>query len=179
MGGWCGRRAFATSRSSIGGRDGGEWLSLRVALTPTQHFSSRTPLDRNRALWGGSSRDRRPSDLLRRRHRRTRRLFRDVRQRLRPIDLALLPIGAYEPRWFMQVVHMNPAEAVQAHLDLGRRRVSACTFGTIPDSPRKGSMSRSRARRGRAARQRLRPHDSGLWAFGESFRVRGGGEPVT
>ena len=48
--------------------------------------------------------------------------FSDVRQRLGPIDLALLPIGAYEPRWFMQAVHMNPAEAVQAHLDLGRAR---------------------------------------------------------
>ena len=39
-------------------------------------------------------------------------------QRLGRPDLALLPIGAYEPRWFMQAVHMNPAEAVQAHLDL-------------------------------------------------------------
>jgi N-acyl-phosphatidylethanolamine-hydrolysing phospholipase D len=37
--------------------------------------------------------------------------FRDVPQRLGPIDLALLPIGGYEPRWFMQAVHMNPAEA--------------------------------------------------------------------
>ena len=51
-------------------------------------------------------------------------------RRLGPIDLALLPIGAYEPRWFMQAVHMNPAEAVQAHLDLeARRRASACTSG--------------------------------------------------
>ena len=48
-----------------------------------------------------------------------------------PIDLALLPIGAYEPRWFMQSVHMNPAEAVQAHLDLGASESIAMHFGTF------------------------------------------------
>ena len=57
--------------------------------------------------------------------------FHDIRQRLGPIDLALLPIGAYEPRWFMQSVHMNPAEAVQAHLDLGATRSIAMHFGTF------------------------------------------------
>ena len=58
-----------------------------------------------------------------------RPFFRDIRRRLGPIDLALLPIGAYEPRWFMRAVHMNPAEAVQAHLDLEASAVSACTSG--------------------------------------------------
>ena len=53
--------------------------------------------------------------------------FRDVRQRLGPIDLALPPIGAYEPRWFMHVVHMNPGQAVQAHLDLEAAEASPCT----------------------------------------------------
>ena len=48
-----------------------------------------------------------------------------------PIDLALLPIGAYEPRWFMQAVHMNPAEAVQAHLDLGAAESIGMHFGTF------------------------------------------------
>ena len=105
---------------------------LRIILTPARHFSARTPLDRNRALWGGF--------LI---HADTVRVFfagdtayagffHDVRQRLGPIDLALLPIGAYEPRWFMQVVHMNPAEAVQAHLDLGARESIGMHFGTFP-----------------------------------------------
>ena len=57
--------------------------------------------------------------------------FRDVGTRLGPIDLALLPIGAYEPRWFMRAVHMNPAEAVQAHLDLGSAQSIAMHFGTF------------------------------------------------
>src|SRR5437762_3403351 len=57
--------------------------------------------------------------------------FRDVRQRLGPIDLALLPIGAYEPRWFMHVVHMNPPAAVQAHLDLEAAQSIGMHFGTF------------------------------------------------
>ena len=57
--------------------------------------------------------------------------FREIGQRLGPIDLALLPIGAYEPRWFMQAVHMNPAEAVQAHLDLGASESIGMHFGTF------------------------------------------------
>jgi L-ascorbate metabolism protein UlaG (beta-lactamase superfamily) len=54
---------------------------------------------------------------------------------LSPIDLALLPIGAYEPRWFMKDIHMNPAEAVQAHLDLAARQSIAMHFGTFQLTP--------------------------------------------
>ncbi len=44
--------------------------------------------------------------------------FRQLRERFGPLDIALLPIGAYEPRWFMEEQHMNPEDAVKAHLDL-------------------------------------------------------------
>ncbi len=102
-----------------------------LTLTPAQHFSARTPFDRNRALWGGfvfSAGDLRiffAGDTGYAPH------FRDVRARCGRIDLALLPIGAYEPRWFMKDMHMNPAEAVQAHLDLESPRSLAMHFGTF------------------------------------------------
>ena len=105
--------------------------SVSIVLTPAQHFSARTPFDRNRALWGGfvlSTRDARiffAGDSGYADH------FRDVRSRCGPIDVALLPIGAYEPRWFMKDMHMNPAEAVQAHRDLEPRRSVAMHFGTF------------------------------------------------
>src|SRR5258708_11400772 len=92
-------------------------VPLRVALTRAQHFSARSPFDRNRALWGGFVCQ---ADRLRiyfAGDTAYAPFFNDVRQRLGPIDLALLPIGAYEPRWFMQAVHMNPFEAGQPHLD--------------------------------------------------------------
>jgi len=102
-----------------------------ITLTPAYHFSARTPFDRNRALWGGF--------MLVLGGRRVffagdtayAPFFRDVRQRLGPIDLALLPIGAYEPRWFMRTVHMNPAEAAEAHLDLEAAESVAMHFGTF------------------------------------------------
>jgi L-ascorbate metabolism protein UlaG (beta-lactamase superfamily) len=105
--------------------------ALTTTLTPAQHFSARTPFDRNRALWAGF--------VVRFGDRRIyfagdtayAGFFRDVRQRHGPFDLALLPIGAYEPRWFMRAVHMNPAEAVQAHIDLGAPETIGMHFGTF------------------------------------------------
>ena len=109
--------------------------ALPITLTPAYHFSARTPLDRNRALWGGFMIDT-DGDKGRRRiffagDTAYGPFFRDIRQHLGPIDLALLPIGAYEPRWFMRVVHMNPAEAVRAHLDLGASESIGMHFGTF------------------------------------------------
>jgi L-ascorbate metabolism protein UlaG (beta-lactamase superfamily) len=104
---------------------------LPVTATPAHHFSARGPFDRNRALWGGF--------VLVAGNRRIyfagdtayAKFFADIREHLGPIDLALLPIGAYEPRWFMRAVHMNPEEAVQAHLDLASARSIGMHFGTF------------------------------------------------
>jgi len=58
-------------------------------------------------------------------------LFRTVGKRSGPPDLALIPIGAYEPRWFMRDAHMNPAEAVEAHRLVGARRSVGMHWGTF------------------------------------------------
>lgn len=110
---------------------------LRITATPARHFSARTPFDRNRTLWAGFM-IRSPEGRI---------LFAGdsgfgphwggISVRLGAPDVALLPIGAYEPRWFMRAAHMNPAEAVQAHLDLGARRSVGMHFGTfqLTDEP--------------------------------------------
>ena len=108
---------------------------LPVTLTPAQHFSARGPFDRNRALWGGFLIEARGRRLLFAGDSGYGPHFREIAARLAPVDLALLPIGAYEPRWFMKDIHMNPAEAVQAHLDLGARQSLAMHYGTFQLTP--------------------------------------------
>jgi L-ascorbate metabolism protein UlaG (beta-lactamase superfamily) len=102
-----------------------------ITLTPAHHFSARTPWDRNLALWGGFMLSSDGARIFFAGDTAYASFFRDIRQRLGPIDLALLPIGAYEPRWFMQAVHMNPAEAVQAHLDLEASESIGMHYGTF------------------------------------------------
>ena len=57
--------------------------------------------------------------------------FAEIGRRFPRIDLALLPIGAYEPRWFMRRHHVDPEEAVRAYLELGARRAIGMHFGTF------------------------------------------------
>jgi L-ascorbate metabolism protein UlaG (beta-lactamase superfamily) len=108
---------------------------LPITLTRAQHFSARSPFDRNRALWGGFLIEAGGHRILHAGDSGYGPHFREIATRLGPIDLALFPIGAYEPRWFMKDIHMNPAEAVQAHLDLGARRSIAMHFGTFQLTP--------------------------------------------
>jgi L-ascorbate metabolism protein UlaG (beta-lactamase superfamily) len=106
--------------------------NLMVRLTPARHWCRRTPGGTNRRLWGGF--------YLRTAARSVwfagdtgydETLFRDIGRRCGAPDLALIPIGAYEPRWFMQTAHMNPAEAVRAHRDCGARQSIAMHWGTF------------------------------------------------
>ena len=108
---------------------------LPVTLTPAQHFSARSMFDRNRALWGGFLIEAGGRRILFAGDSGYGPHWREIATRLGPFDLALLPIGAYEPRWFMKDIHMNPAEAVRAHLDLGARQSIAMHFGTFQLTP--------------------------------------------
>jgi len=125
------RRAGITRVEELDWWEHAATAAMPVTLTPAHHFSARTPFDRNRALWGGFMISAGPLKIFFAGDTAYRPFFADIRQRLGPIDLALLPIGAYEPRWFMHAVHMNPAEAVQAHLDLGAPPSIGMHFGTF------------------------------------------------
>lgn len=112
------------------------WQSVQVGgasvtSTPAHHFSARTPFDRNRALWGGFMLTLGEVRILFAGDTAYGTFFQDIGRRLGPIDLALIPIGAYEPRWFMRSVHMNPEEAVQAHIDLAASQSIGMHFGTF------------------------------------------------
>ncbi len=104
---------------------------LTVTATPARHFSARTPLDRDRTLWAGFMIGTAGGRVLFAGDSGAGPHWGEIGQRLGAPGLALLPIGAYEPRWFMQPVHMDPAEAVQAHLALRARRSVGMHFGTF------------------------------------------------
>jgi L-ascorbate metabolism protein UlaG (beta-lactamase superfamily) len=93
--------------------------SLAVTATPTQHFSGRALTDRNRTLWCGFACSGGARRLYFAGDSGYCPAFAEIERRCGPFDVALMPVGAYEPRWFMRPVHMDPEESVQACLDLG------------------------------------------------------------
>jgi L-ascorbate metabolism protein UlaG (beta-lactamase superfamily) len=103
----------------------------RITATPARHFAARTLWDRNETLWAGFVLEHRGTKIYFAGDSGYTKFFGEIGQRLGPPDISLLPIGAYEPRWFMGPVHMNPADAVQAFLDLGTRQAIGCHFGTF------------------------------------------------
>ncbi|MFN2601231.1 MAG: MBL fold metallo-hydrolase [Gemmatimonadaceae bacterium] len=98
--------------------------------TPAQHFSGRYPWKRNTTLWCGWIIELGGHRVYFAGDTALHPEFKEIARRSGPIDAAILPIGAYEPRWFMQPVHMDPEEAVLAYQALtGNNAVSSkCVF---------------------------------------------------
>lgn len=136
--------------------------SLVITLVPARHWSMRFPWDRNDMLWGGYTL-RGPEGIAY--HSGDTGFFdgfAEIGQRTGPIDWAMLPIGAYEPRWFMAPQHMNPQEAVEAARLLQARTMVAMHWGTfrLTDEPLAEPPVRAReAHRGRGAA------DDSLWVL--------------
>ena len=104
---------------------------------PTQHFSGRGPGDHNRSLWCSWRLHFPDFSFYFAGDTGYAPLFKEIGDIFGPLDLALLPIGAYEPRWFMSPVHINPAEAVTIHQEIRARQSVAMHWGTfvLTDEP--------------------------------------------
>jgi N-acyl-phosphatidylethanolamine-hydrolysing phospholipase D len=110
---------------------------LDIVAVPVQHWSKRSVFSRNKTLWAGwviASNDFRfffAGDTG------YNSLFREIGEKLGPFDLAAIPIGAYEPRWFMAQHHVNPEESVQIHKDIRSKKSVAIHWGTfiLTDEP--------------------------------------------
>jgi L-ascorbate metabolism protein UlaG (beta-lactamase superfamily) len=109
---------------------------IEITFVPAQHWSRRAFGASNRTLWGGFVVKGSSATLYHAGDTAYFSGFHEIGQRFR-IDAALLPIGAYDPAWFMSPQHMNPEEALQAFQDLGATTFFAMHWGTfkLSDEP--------------------------------------------
>ncbi len=153
MGEWCRRRGFTvvteldwwegaelpapSGTSGSGdtpGDDGGSRRGARVRFdfVPSHHWSKRTLTDTCRSLWGGwVLTDQHDQRLYFAGDTGYGHWFTEIGRRYPGIDLAMLPIGAYDPRWMLRPVHTDPEEAVLACRDLGARRMAPMHWSTF------------------------------------------------
>jgi L-ascorbate metabolism protein UlaG (beta-lactamase superfamily) len=104
---------------------------IPITSVPAQHFSSRGISDRDRNLWSGFVIGGRSGNVYFAGCTGWGNHFAEIGARLGPIRLALLPIGAFLPRWFMRPAHISPAEAVDAHRALNARITVPIHYGTF------------------------------------------------
>lgn len=153
---------------------------IPVTLTPAQHWSARTATDALQSLWGGFAVLAPDCHLFFAGDTAYSKDFVDIRQHFARehtpdqgggFDIALLPIGAYEPRWFMKDQHVNPQESVQIFRDLGCQRAMAVHWGTFQltdealDEP---PLELAKARQAAG----LSPQDFAVLAIGETLKIK-------
>jgi L-ascorbate metabolism protein UlaG (beta-lactamase superfamily) len=110
---------------------------FEIFFLPAHHWHKRGIMDKDEILWG--------SFLIKTKNKTIyfagdsgySQHFKDIHEVFGEIDMAILPIGAYEPRWFMRTSHISPAEAITAHKDLHAKELIPMHFGTfdLSDEP--------------------------------------------
>jgi len=114
------------------------WGTLPLAegidlhCVPAQHFSGRGTFDRDKTLWCGYVIDTPQGNIYFAGDTGYGDFFKQIGAKLGPFKIAMLPIGAYKPRWFMSPIHIDPAEAVKVHRDVHARTSIGMHFGTFP-----------------------------------------------
>lgn len=136
---------------------------LNLSFVPAQHWTRRTPFDTDTSHWGGYILEpANPGDHTERGGERELLPphlyfagdsgyfpgFKEIGRRFQ-IDVALMPIGAYEPEWFMSLQHVNPEEAVQAFLDVGAEMMIPMHYGSfrLADDTAREALDRMEAAR--------------------------------
>ncbi|KKO53045.1 MBL fold metallo-hydrolase [Paenibacillus sp. DMB20] len=162
---------------------------VRISFVPTQHWTRRTPFDTNTSHWGGFVLEpeikREEGDEAGKKSDSDRLLppnlyfagdsgyfpgFKDIGKRFN-IHVALMPIGAYEPEWFMTSQHVNPEEALQAFLDVQAETMIPMHYGTfkLADDTAQEALERMEAERRRLG---IGEEQIRVLKYGETFKVQ-------
>lgn len=134
-----GVKAFLDSQQLVSAVDLDWWqeiqltASLSVQAVPAQHFSGRGVFDRDATLWCGYViKNQRGNIYFAGDTGYNKFTFKEIGTRCAPVSVALIPIGAFQPTWFMSPIHCSPSEAVQIHFDVMASQSIATHFGTFP-----------------------------------------------
>jgi L-ascorbate metabolism protein UlaG (beta-lactamase superfamily) len=162
-------------RSGLSVTEMGWWSEARlgdvtVTFVPAQHFARRGLGDQNRRLWGGFVLSGRSATVYHAGDTASFEGFRQIAARFPRIDAALVPIGAYDPPWIMEEVHLSPERALAAFHDLGARILVPIHWGTfkLADEPLDEPPRRLEAERIRTG---IAPERVRVLAVGESLDV--------
>jgi len=104
---------------------------VKIHCVPVQHWSKRTLTDRDQTLWAGWVFEHPTLRAFFAGDTGYSKDFADIARRFGSFDFAAIPIGAYEPRWFMQPYHVDPAESVQIFEDIHARAALGIHWGTF------------------------------------------------
>jgi N-acyl-phosphatidylethanolamine-hydrolysing phospholipase D len=130
-----------------------EYKGVEFHFVPVQHWAKRTPWDENQRLWGGWVLRHPSFSFFFAGDTGYSQDFADIAKRFGGFDLAAIPVGHYAPRWFMQIMHADPDEAVKIHRDVKARHSIGIHWGTfanltdedLDEPPRRLAEARKRA----------------------------------
>ena len=111
--------------------------NTKFIFTPAQHWSARGLRDRNKSLWGSWFIKNEDKNIFHAGDTGYSDDFIEIRNRLGAVDFAMIPIGAYDPQWFMSYSHVNPEEALNIAKDLDAKKSIGMHWGTfiLTDEP--------------------------------------------
>lgn len=142
--------------------------SVKITFREAHHWSARGMFDKRKTLWGSFIIESSQGNIYFAGDTGYSPHFKDIGRDFGPFKVSLIPIGAYEPRWFMKSAHVNPQEAVQAHLDLKSEKSIGIHFGTFqltdePISEPLEKLEKAKRKQGLSVDEFVAPE------FGETF----------
>lgn len=105
---------------------------IHIKSMPAQHFSGRGMFDRDKTLWCGYLLEHEGKKLYFAGDTGYGDFFKEIGKKEGPMDVSIIPVGAYMPEWFMSPIHISPQEAIQVHQDVKSQQSIAMHFGTFP-----------------------------------------------
>jgi L-ascorbate metabolism protein UlaG (beta-lactamase superfamily) len=148
------------------------WISEGLSITtlPAAHFSGRGLFDRNKTLWASFSFKSEHESIWFSGDTATGDVFQEIGEREGPFDLALVAIGAYEPRSIMRSIHASPEEAIEIAQNVGAKQAIGMHWGTIRLTPENAFEPPARFKRA-AREQGYGVENANVLRIGETFEL--------